>query len=94
VEIDNISSETCSIIEIYAADRIGLLYDVTRTLADFGMNILRARIGSQADQVVDVFHVQDQAGDKIEDPEFQEEIRRALLHVATHESRARRDIVV
>jgi len=89
VEIDNIGSDNCSIIELYATDRVGLLYEVTKTLADFGLNILRARIGSKGDQVVDVFYVQDAEGGKVEEPEFQEEIRRALLHVATHELRAR-----
>ena len=88
VEIDNLGSAACTIIEVYATDRIGLLYEVTRTLADFGINILQARIGARGDQVVDVFYVQDGDGSKVEEPEFQEEIRRSLLHVATHEARA------
>jgi len=94
VEIDNASSESCSIVEIYALERIGLLYDVTRVLSDLGMNIQQAKIGSQADQIVDVFYVQDQDGKKIEDAEYQEELRKALFHVVTHESREREDIVV
>ncbi|MEW6426827.1 MAG: [protein-PII] uridylyltransferase [Thermodesulfobacteriota bacterium] len=89
VDFDNAGSDLCTIVEVYADDRIGLLYEVTRTLADFAINILRARIGSRGDQVVDVFYVQDGNGAKIDDPEYQEEIRRALLHVATHESRDR-----
>jgi [protein-PII] uridylyltransferase len=92
VEIDNDASDSYSIIEVYAADRIGLLYEIARTLTDFGMNISRAIIGSKADQVVDVFYVQDYEGKKVEEPVFQEEIRKGLLHAATHESRERRDL--
>lgn len=91
VEIDNESSQWCTIVEIYAADRVGLLYEITRTLADFGMNILRAIIGSKADQVVDVFYVQDSGGNKVADPFFLDEIRHGLMHVATHESRDRQE---
>jgi len=92
VEVDNEGSDTCSIVEVYAADRLGLLYEIARTLADFGMNIYRAIIGSKADQVVDVFYVQDYEGQKITDPQFQEELRKGLLHAATHESRQRKDL--
>ena len=92
VEIDNEGSDTCTIVEVFAADRLGLLYEIARTLTDFGMNIYRAIIGSKADQVVDVFYIQDYEGEKITDPVFQEELRKGLLHAATHESRQRKDL--
>jgi len=92
VEIDNDASNNFSVVEVYAADRIGLLYEIARALTDFGMNISRAIIGSKADQVVDVFYVQDYEGNKIMDPMFGEEIRKGLLHAATHESRERSDL--
>ncbi len=92
VEIDNEGSDTCSIVEVYAADRIGLLYEIARALADFGLNIYRAIIGSKADQVVDVFYVRDYEGQKITEPFFQEELRKGLFHAATHESRQRKDL--
>ncbi|MGB9496699.1 MAG: [protein-PII] uridylyltransferase [Dissulfuribacterales bacterium] len=80
VVLDNEASDFYTIVEVYAEDRIGLLYDVTRTLADFGLNISRAKIGTKVDQVVDVFYVQDKMGHKIRTPDLQEEIRNALLH--------------
>jgi len=81
VVIDNKSSDFYTIIEVYANERPGLLYDVTRTLSEFNINIYRAKIGPRVDQVVDVFYVLDKWGQKIEDPELQEEIRLSLLYV-------------
>jgi len=80
VVLDNEASDLYTIVEVYAEDRIGLLYDVTRTLADFGINISRAKIGTKVDQVVDVFYVQDKKGQKISASDLQEEIRNALLY--------------
>lgn len=80
VVLDNETSGFYTIVEVYAEDRIGLLYDITRTLADFGLNIARAKIGTKVDQVVDVFYVQDKKGQKISAPDLQEEIRNALLY--------------
>ena len=80
VVLDNEASDLYTIVEVYAEDRIGLLYDVTHTLANFGLNISRAKIGTKVDQVVDVFYVQDKNGQKITTPDLQEEIRNALLY--------------
>ncbi len=79
IEIDNQSSEIFTIIEAYGDDRVGMLYEITRILSDFGINIFRARIGSRADQVVDVFYVLDYDGRKIKDLEFQKELQQGLL---------------
>ncbi|MBW1964045.1 MAG: [protein-PII] uridylyltransferase [Deltaproteobacteria bacterium] len=80
VILNNEASDFFTIVEVYAEDRIGLLYDITRTLADFGINIFMAKIGTKIDQVVDVFYVQDKKGQKISTPDLQEEIRKALLY--------------
>jgi [protein-PII] uridylyltransferase len=71
-----------SIIEVFAEEKPSLLYNITRTLADFGISTYRAQIGSQADQAVDVFYVLDHEGEKIKDPSFLNEIRRSLVHAA------------
>ncbi|MDX1775702.1 MAG: [protein-PII] uridylyltransferase [Desulfobulbales bacterium] len=85
IEIDNKSSETYTIIEVYGHDRVGMLYEITRVLSDFGINIFRAMIGSRADQVVDVFYVLDYDGRKIKNPEFQNELKQGLLFAAADE---------
>jgi len=82
VIIDNEQSDFYTIIEIYTQDSPCLLYSVTKTLAEFGINIYKAKIGSSGDQVVDVFYVLDNLGERIEDKEFTEEIKNALLYSA------------
>jgi len=84
VTIDNKESEFYSVIEVFSEDRVGILYDITKTLSDFGINIYRARIGSKADQVVDVFYVLDYDGKKIEDPDFKKELQQGLLYAVTN----------
>jgi [protein-PII] uridylyltransferase len=82
VVFDNQASENYTIIEVYATSRLGLLFSITHTLSDFGINTYRAKIGSKGDQVVDVFYVLDNDGKLIEDETFQKEIKEALLFVA------------
>jgi [protein-PII] uridylyltransferase len=84
VTIDNKASEFYSVIEVFSEDRIGILYDITKTLSDFGISIYRARISSKADQVVDVFYVLDYDGRKIEQPDFKKELQQSLLHAVTN----------
>ena len=83
VEIDNRESDRYTVVEVYARDRIGLLYDITRTLSDFGLSIYRARIGSRSDQAVDVFYVLDNNGHKVSGKRFQDEIKKELLHAVS-----------
>ncbi|HSR36226.1 MAG TPA: [protein-PII] uridylyltransferase [Desulfurivibrionaceae bacterium] len=82
VLIDNHASSRYSIIEVYATHQPGLLYYITRTLADFGISIYRAKIGSERDQIVDAFYVLGPDHEKVTDQGLQEELTRALLHAA------------
>jgi [protein-PII] uridylyltransferase len=84
VTIDNQVSELYSVIEVFSEDRFGILYDITKTLSDFGISIYRARIGSKADQVVDVFYVLDYDGKKIKNPDFKKELQQGLLYAVTN----------
>jgi len=79
VLLDNDTSMESSIVEVFAAERPGLLYEITRTLADFGINIFRAKIAKEAEKVIAVFYVRNSDGSKIEDPALQEELRQGLL---------------
>ncbi len=83
VVIEPQGSDSYTIIEVYAADRAGLFYDITRTLSEFGINTFQAKISANGYQVVDVFYVLDYQGCKIEDTFFQTEIKNGLLHAAT-----------
>ncbi|MGE5663032.1 MAG: [protein-PII] uridylyltransferase, partial [Deltaproteobacteria bacterium] len=79
VIFDNSASSRYTVVDIFTYDRIGLLYDITRTLAALGIDIGLSKISTKADQVADVFYLADTAGRKILRPERLEEIRQALL---------------
>ncbi|BHH81824.1 [protein-PII] uridylyltransferase [Desulforhopalus sp. 52FAK] len=80
VVIDNDASEVYTVIEVYAPDILGQLYYVTQTMADFGINIHKAYIATEVEQLIDVFYVSDSQGGKIEDEDFCKEITRGVLH--------------
>ncbi len=80
VALDNGTSERFTIIDVFAHDRIGLLYTITRTLFELGLSVSLAKIGTFLDQVVDVFYVTDEKGEKISDDDRRREIREQLLH--------------
>ena len=82
VELNNTASDTYTVIEVFTDDRPGLLYGITRCLAELDVNIYRAKIATEKERLVDVFYVLDIDGEKIEDAPFQDEIAKALLHVA------------
>ena len=50
------------LIEVDTRDRPGLLYDLTRTLADNHVYIASAVIATYGEQVVDTFYVKDMFG--------------------------------
>lgn len=79
ITFDNNVSMRSTVIDITAQDAIGLLYRITRTLSDLGLDIYTARIGTQADRAVDAFYIR-KNGDKITDPAQLEYITRELTH--------------
>ncbi len=79
VEFDTDVSREYTVIDIFTYDRVGLLYRITRTLADLGLYIYVAKISTKVDQVADTFYVKDIFGQKIRAEEKLEEIRRQLL---------------
>ncbi len=62
VTFDNEGSEIYTIIEVDTRDRAGLLFDLTRTLADNHVYIASAVIATYGEQVVDTFYVKDMVG--------------------------------
>lgn len=80
VVIDNKSSETYSVVEVYAADLPSQLYHITQAMADFGLNIHKAYIATEVEQLIDAFYVLDANGKKIEDEAFQREVTSGILH--------------
>lgn len=62
ITFDNEGSEIYTIIEVDTRDRPGLLYDLTRTLANAHVYIASAVIATYGEQVVDTFYVKDMVG--------------------------------
>ncbi|MGA2031816.1 MAG: HD domain-containing protein [Thermoguttaceae bacterium] len=81
VNADNSTSDRYTIIDVFALDRTGLLYAVTRTLFEMELSVWRAKIGTYLDQVVDVFYVTDAQHRKIRDQQRLDQICRRLLEV-------------
>ncbi len=79
VSIDVGASASSTVVEVRAADEIGLLYRVTRALFDCGLDVVTARVSTVGDAVVDAFYVRDGAGRKVTDPALLEQVERAAL---------------
>lgn len=65
ITFDNEGSDIHTIIEVDTRDRPGLLYDLTRTLAENHIQIVSAQIATYGAQVVDAFYVKDMFGLKL-----------------------------
>lgn len=81
VELDNESTDRTSIIEIFAGDRIGLLYDIAQILSLFEVDIVSAVINTEGKIAQDVFYVQ-YCGKKLKDLRGLSVIK-ALYHVVS-----------
>ncbi|MGB5558507.1 MAG: [protein-PII] uridylyltransferase [Paracoccaceae bacterium] len=81
IAFDNEGSEIYTIIEVDTRDRPGLLYDLTRSLANNNVYIASAVIATFGAQVVDTFYVKDMFGLK-----FHSESRRRALEKKLREA--------
>jgi [protein-PII] uridylyltransferase len=78
VQFENDISEDYTIIDVFAQDRPGLLYTITRALSEQGLSIARARISTEATRAIDSFYVRDDAGRKVRDADRLRTIRERL----------------
>lgn len=67
VVLDSGSSERFTIVDIFAHDRPGLLYQIASTLLELNLSVSLAKIDTHVDQVLDVFYVTDRNGGKLQD---------------------------
>ncbi len=72
-------SDTATVIEVWAGDRIGLLYDITRTLAFLRLDITSAKISTEGPQAINVFYVTTEEKGKVENPDHQDMIINAVV---------------
>jgi [protein-PII] uridylyltransferase len=81
VMVNNQWSNRYTVIEVTGLDRPGLLYELTATISKLNLNIASAHVATFGERVVDVFYVTDLLGAKIEAPQRQAAIKRALIHL-------------
>jgi len=85
VTLDNEASGRFTVIDLKAADRLGLLYDVARTLAEQGLTIRLAKIATTIEQISDSFYVERVGGGKLTDPTRIAALEQAFLDVVPGE---------
>ncbi len=79
ITFDNDGSEIYTIIEVDTRDRPpGLLFDLTRTLADANVYIASAVIATYGEQAVDTFYVKDMFGLKFHSESKQKTLEKRL----------------
>jgi [protein-PII] uridylyltransferase len=79
VLFDNDGSSTATVVEVRAADGIGVLYRIARALAECDLTIRTAKIVTLGHEVVDTFYVVDLDDAKVTDPEHLDAISRQVL---------------
>ena len=79
VRVHNDISSIYTVIDVFANDYTGLLYDITSVLASYNIDIHTAKIGTDEDQIADAFYVQKSGGGKIEDKKTLDEITGTLI---------------
>lgn len=83
ITFDNEGSDIYTIIEVDTRDRPGLLFDLTRTLANNNVYIASAVIATYGEQVVDSFYVKDMFGLKFHSSPRQKQLEKKLREAIT-----------
>ena len=82
VSVDNHASDFSTVVEVSAADRIGLLFDLASAFHALGLDVHVAKVATFGPRVIDAFYVRDAAAGKLEDPrrlrEVEEHVRARL----------------
>jgi len=73
------ASSRATVVEVHAPDSVGVLHRITAAIADFDLDIVRARVETLLDEVVDTFYLEVAGGGKVPE-DVLPELRRAILH--------------
>jgi [protein-PII] uridylyltransferase len=79
VIVDRSASARATVVEVRAPDGIGVLYRITRAIADLGLDVRTARIATLGHEVVDSFYLCDASGAPIHDDEVLKRLESAVL---------------
>jgi [protein-PII] uridylyltransferase len=73
------ASRTASVVEVRAHDVLGLLYRLTRALADAELDVRSARIHTLGAEVVDTFYLAEADGSAVTEGARRDAVEQALL---------------
>jgi [protein-PII] uridylyltransferase len=79
IKMNNQDSHFFTIIEISGQDRLGILFEITQALTDHGCDIHFARISTLGNRIVDVFYIQDEWGEKLDQDRI-DRLKQTLLN--------------
>jgi [protein-PII] uridylyltransferase len=79
VRFDDTASSNSTLLEVRAPDKVGLLHNIAKTIADMGLDIRHARVQTLGNEVVDTFYVRTSMGKKLTDAVHRAEVEKALL---------------
>jgi [protein-PII] uridylyltransferase len=88
VMLSNKISSTHTVVEVNGRDFPGLLFRITKALAELGLQIQTATVSTYGERVVDVFYVKDLFGLQVHNEARLEVIRTRLLEVFEQVSEA------
>ncbi|MFT3916086.1 MAG: [protein-PII] uridylyltransferase [Anaeromyxobacteraceae bacterium] len=66
VVVDNDSSRTHSVVDVFTTDRVGLLHTLSRTFFELGLSVDLARISTEGHRASDAFYVRTADGRRLE----------------------------
>jgi [protein-PII] uridylyltransferase len=66
IVIDNDSARSHSVVDVFTADRVGLLYTLARTFFELGLSVDLARIVTEGHRAADAFYVRTPEGGRLE----------------------------
>ena len=75
INLSNEISESSTVLEILAEDRLGFVYSVAKCLSSMGLNIAFAKLSTEKTMVFDVFYLTDSAHRKLDEIRFDEVIQ-------------------
>ncbi len=81
VHIDNTLSDAATVVDVHTPDAIGVLYEITRVVAEMNLGILSAKVHTLGPDAVDSFYLCDIDGKKVTDPLVLAELELALTEI-------------
>ena len=86
IVIDNDSARAHSVVDVFTADRVGLLHTLSRTFFELGLTVDLARITTEGHRAADAFYVRTPDGGRLEDERAARVVERLTEALARPES--------